>query len=369
MPEAQQDFAPSFPIGEAAPYRAARRIEPFITDYMSDEVGMTHAQRVAYLQMLKKETGVESIRTEIRMNKLINSDGSFNEEMRRSYKDSLVAMKETGFESPTLVLFTPAPWMKDLAKKNPTEFNILYKKYVGEVLAICKEAGVTPKYLQVMNEVNTMFQTQISSPRILDMIRSTDAILRERMPETKILTTINTDVAGWQAYTEKLVGDAGPALAAIGFDHYPFWHPSEWVLAGNAFRTFRDTQIYEWIIQQKIGGVLKDKNVQLAELGMPDLPTNEDFQRRGLDRMMQTLDHLLLKYQRQGYKAEDLFSAIGFFEGGNFPSIVAKFPGRLDVTPFTLIQKNREGQWKPTFAGNRIRDFITTRINPNIQTE
>jgi len=114
---------------------------------------------------------------------------------------------------------------------------------------------------------------------------------------------------------------------------------------------------------------LQGKNVQLAEIGMPDLPMNEDFARRGLDRMMQTLDHLFLKYQRQGYKAEDIFSAIGFFEGGNFPSIVAKYPGRIDVTPFTLIRENKKGQWEPTFAGKRIHDLITTRINPGIQSK
>lgn len=168
---------------------------------------------------------------------------------------------------------------------------------------------------------------------------------------------------------KKLVADAGPTLEAVGFDHYPFWHANEWLLAGNAFETFGDTKIYEWIVEQKIAGVLQGKSIQLSEIGMPEMPLDEDFARRGLDRMMQTLDHFLLKYQRQGFKAEDIFSAIGFFEGGNFPSIVAKFPGRIDVTPFTLIQENKQGEWEPTFAGKRINDLISSRISPSIPKE
>lgn len=56
--------------------RHARKIEPFITDYLPDDTSFGYKDRVNYYRSLKHKLGIASVRTEFRMKDLVKKDGT-----------------------------------------------------------------------------------------------------------------------------------------------------------------------------------------------------------------------------------------------------------------------------------------------------
>lgn len=354
------------PWGDAENLRCERRIKPFLTDYAPDQDDLSLAERIEYYRLLNTELGINQIRTEFRMSDLINSDQSFNETTVNSYLDSLIAMREAGFEPPILVLFTPAEWMLEFAQSDPEKFSTLYRNYAEKIVQLCQETDTFPSHVQVMNEINTSLQNKLSLDQIIDLIGITHGLFKTYNPSTKIMTTILTEPsADWQEYTQGLISQAGDKLDTLGFDYYPCYaEPFDpYLPCQDPFEIFTDTSVYEWIAQEKIQGILQPFEVMLAETGAQSWESESRLGRLQYDRTIQVLDHFLLDYQRQGHKAEEIFSSIGFFAGGDWPAVVTKAPFRLDFTPFTLLRQTN-GNWETTLAGKRLKYLIETRLKP-----
>lgn len=346
--------------------RRQRSIETFVTDYLPDDEKMSYDGRVGFYRLLKNGLGIDSVRTEFRMKRLIQPDRTFNEATASVYVDSLRAMKEAGLGEPTLVLFTPAKWMEKEAAESPDHFLELYRSYTERIKSLCQVAGSTPKYIQVMNEINTHWQTGTSFDRVIDMIMITREVFSHDFPNTKIMTTVLTVPAkGWKEFTAKLVERTGNNLQAIGFDYYPgiYENPAGVPLIGKPpFEAFGGTTPYDWIADQKSEGILKDKDVILAETGATALSSVSRFQQFGYDRIVQSLDHFLLGREREGQN--DTFAAVGFFTGGHHEAVDTKTPGGfLDFKPWTLVRKNKLGEWTLTNAGSRLKHLIQTRLH------
>lgn len=365
--------------------RRARKIEVFVTDYLPDDPSFGYTDRVAYYRSLKKTLGISSVRTEMRPKDMLDANGEFNEETIARYGDSLRAMKEAGLSPPTLVLFTSSKEQKEIAKRNPSEFVKLYGTCAQRMASLCTETGVAPARVQVMNEVNTKFQTKVGMGMVVDLIRVTAEAFRPVFPETKIMTTILTAGAkDWQGFTKNLIVKADKNLDGVGFDYYPgtYEHTAGIPIIGKKpYEAFAGSTPYRWIADEKLHGALKDKEVILAEIGAPalvseDIPEapkfardmitklNYDFrfQRFGYDRIVQTLDHFFLDMERKGVAAHDIFSAVGFFQGGRVQGVDTKAPWGLDFIPFTLLRKDARGQFQPTPAGLRLTELIHTRL-------
>jgi hypothetical protein len=357
----ETELIPTFNI-EAA--RRVRRVEPFVTDYLPDDKTLPYQKRVEYYRLFKDKLGISNVRTEFRMKQVINHDGSFNEDTLHSYEDSLKAMKEAGFANPSLVLFTPDKWMYTLAKSDPDKFVGLYKSYAERMMKICLDSGIRPERVQVLNEVNFNFQTKIDFPMVVRLIKETAGIVKPQFPETKIITTVaagrwNKD---WQGFTKKLMSEAGIDLDGIGFDYYPgslYEHPAGVPLVGKKpFEAFGMTTPYQWIAEQKVGGILKDKEVILAETGAMGLRRDSKHQRFGYDRILQSLDHFFLDLERKGKRAHDVISAVGFFAGGDIPTTDTKEPRAVGMTRWALMRQDKSGEWQLTSAGEKLHELI-----------
>lgn len=350
--------------------RFGRKIEPFITDYLPDDTSFGYGDRVKYYQRLKDTLGIASVRTEFRMKDMINTDGGWNETTALRYGDSLKAMKEAGLDSPTIVLFTPADWMYAQAKTNPQQFVDLYGRFAGRVAELCHQTTVAPSRVQVMNEVNTQFQTKVGFETTIALIQKTAELFKKDFPETKIITTVLTEpVKDWREYTTKLLKSAGDNLDGIGFDYYPgsYEYPANIPVIGKKpYEAFAGKTPYPWIAAEKQQGVLKGKEVILSEIGVPALSAESKFQRFGYDRIVQTLDHFFLNLERGGVPAHEVISAIGFFQGGRVEGVDTKVPGGVDFFPWTLMRRNKNGVFEPTNAGRRLKELIRTRINPSL---
>lgn len=350
--------------------RNARKIEPFITDYLPDDTSFKYEDRVNYYRSLKYKLGIASVRTELRMKDLLDKNGKWNEETASRYGDSLKVMNEAGLDAPTIVLFTPADWMYKQAKTNPEQFLDLYGRYAKGVAEICRGKGVAPARVQVMNEVNTSFQTKVGFETTIALIQKTAEIFKKDFPETKIITTVLTEPSkDWREYTTKLLKTAGDNLDGVGFDYYPgtYEYPANIPIVGKKpYEAFAGKTPYSWIATEKQQGILKGKEVILAEIGVPALTAESKFQRFGYDRILQTLDHFFLSLERQGTPAQDVFSAVGFFQGGHVQGVDTKTLGGVDFFPWTLLRKNSAGVFEPTNAGRRLKDLIRTRINPSV---
>jgi hypothetical protein len=360
----------SFSVEKA---RQARRIETFVSNYSADVKGLTYPERVRYKKGLRDVLGVSSERMEIRMKDLFHRDGSFNEDEIRIYEDELRAGKEAGLAAPNIALFTPDEWMKKLLKTSPERFQDMFKVYTTKVAEMCKSAGVRPARFQVMSEVNTNFQIKIAPEIVINLINDTSEIFRkefpvsESEPKVKIMTTISTvNNWNWKKYAEKLLSSpAGVSLDTVGFDYYPTLEN----LAGMPIpiigkKGFASTNRYEWIAEQKLSGILKEKEVVLAEIGAPELIAGSEMQRFGYDRIIQTLDHFFLKYEKRGIPAHDIISSIGFFMAADWPQVVSYVPGGPDVHPWALIHRNKSGAWELTSGGQVLKKLIDTRLNP-----
>lgn len=350
--------------------RLSRKIEPFISDYLPDDASFCYHDRVKYYRSLKDTLGITSVRTEFRMKDLINTDSGWNELTASRYGDSLRAMKEAGLTPPTIVLFTPADWMYAQAKTNPQQFVDLYGRFAGRVAELCQQTGVAPSRVQVMNEVNTQFQTKIGFETTIALIQKTAEIFRGDFPKTKIVTTVLTEPdKNWRVYTTKLLKSAGDNLDGIGFDYYPgtYEYPANIPFIGKKpYEAFAGKTPYPWIASEKKHGILKEKEVIVAEIGVPALNAESKFQRFGYDRIVQTLDHFFLDLERGGVPAHEVISAIGFFQGGRVEGVDTKAPGGIDFFPWTIVRKNSSGVFEPTNAGRRLKDLIRTRINPSL---
>lgn len=352
---------------DAEPYRSLRRIKPFLTDYVSDEDNLSLGERVDYYRLLNSELGINQLRTEFRMSDVVNQDGSFNQVTLKSYKDTLLAMQEAGLEPPIIVLFTPSEWQLELAEADPEKFYALYQTYLGKIADLFEETGIFPSHLQVLNEINTSIQTKFSFDQVVKLIEISADLFKHQHPETKIMTSILTDLGeDWQEFTRELIDRVGHKLDVLGFDYYPCYSEplGPYLPCQSPFTVFTDTSVYAWLAQEKLQGILQPFEIMLSETGAPSIEADSRIGRLQYDRMIQVLDHFLLEYERQGHKAEEIFSAIGFFAGGDWPAVVTKAPWRLDFTPFTLLRQTN-GNWEPTFAGKRLKDLIQTRINPS----
>lgn len=404
---------------EAAPLveipRTPRRIEAIIKDFRTDERNTSYSDQVAHYSKLK-EMGLNSVSWEARMMRLIKPDRTFDSEVAKAYENSLKAMKEVGMNPSTVVLFTPEKWMVELAKSSPDEFKKLYRDYATEVKDIYKRAGAKMKYVQVMNEINTPFQTIFDIDQCVDMIKITKEVFHNEFPDAKIMTTLITDAGlpkttggqkDWQVWTKRLIEKAGNALDSIGFDYYPgtYWktaikiprfitdartiltaikNQKDPTLAlfiernkndlgySNAFQAFGDVEPYKWVLDEKTkeNGILRDKEIVFSETGAPAFGEDEKFQRFqkfGYERMVQSLSHLLSTYEndpKHPRKAEDLVAAIEFFTGAATPAVDTKFPG--DFTPWTLLRKDAKGDWAPTEAAKQLKYLIQSRINGSV---
>lgn len=387
---------------EAAPhipteylYRLQRQIPVHLSDYTPDAPYMSKEEKKNYYEFLRDRLGIYRIRTEFRMNHMIREDGSFDEEVMRSYKESFIAMGEAGLEKPTLVLFTPAPWMYKLARENPKEFNALYKRFAEKSRDICQASGMEPEYVQVMNEVNFPAQTQLPLGHVVELIKITHEVFKEHNPAAEkpsIITTVYTNAQetppkwkfmpktliekvpfwmDWRGFVKDLVEEAGDNLDGIGFDGYSgSWDiPALPILGNKPFDAFGVVTSYEWAIQEKLFGILKGKKVLFTETGAPGISKESVFARFGYDRMIQALDHLLLKYQREGCDVNEILSGVGFHRGADFSSIGNKTPGIIDPLPWLLVRKDKDGRWVLTAAARRIKHLIGTRLNPHFQQE
>lgn len=292
-------------------------------------------------------------------------------------------MKEAGLNAPTIVLFTPADWMYKQAKTNHEQFLDLYGRYAKGVAEICRGKGVAPARVQVMNEVNTSFQTKVGFETTIALIKKTAEIFKKDFSETKIITTVLTEPSkDWREYTTKLIKTVGDNLDGVGFDYYPgtYEYPAGIPKIGKKpYEAYAGATPYRWIADEKMHGVLKDKEVILAEIGVPALFRDSskipgfkfvgyDYRQQqfGYDRILQTLDHFFLETERKGVLAHEIFSAIGFFTGGRVEGVDTKAPGGVDFFPWTLVRKNSAGVFEPTNAGRRLKDLIRTRINPSL---
>jgi len=349
--------------------RKNRKIEVFITDYSPDDKSFQYQERVAYYHLLIDQLGVSSIRTEFRLKDLLNRDGSINETTISRYRDSLRAMKEAGLEAPTIVLFTPSDWMNNLVRSDQSRMVQLYESCVKRTVQLCSETEVPPARIQVMNEVNTKLQTKHGIDHTVNLIRKTAEIVKPIFPETKVITTVLTvPEKGWQNFTKNLLIKAGDNLDGIGFDYYPgtYENPPIKILGKRVgkspYESFAGITPYLWLAEQKMNGILKDKEVILAEIGAPAifqksiLGIGYDYrqQQYGLDRIVQALDH---------FPDLKIFSAIGFFVAGKVKEVDTKFPGGLDFFPWTLIRRDKDGRWQLTEAGKRLKHLISTRLN------
>jgi len=377
-PEIQGDFTI-----EAA--RHARKVEAFVTDYLPDDPTFSYEDRVEYYRKLKDHLGVSSLRTELRPKDMLDEEGNFVESTVKRYEDSLKAMKEAGVSMGVLVLFTPSKSQYELAKKNPEQFVYLYEKCAQKSAAMCLEAGVTPTRVQAMNEVNTSFQTKVGLETTIKLIQKTSEAFKAAFPEAKIITTVLTAGAkDWQGFTRTLVEKAGASLDGVGFDYYPgtYENPAGVPIIGKKpYEAFAGTTPYRWIADEKLHGILRGKDVLLAEIGAPavvpeDIPDapkiarnilaklRYDYrhQRFGYDRILQTLDHFFLDAERKGVAAQNIFSAIGFFQGGRVQGVDTKAPWGIDFVPFTLLRKDAKGTFQPTEAGKHLSYLIQTRL-------
>ncbi|MEW6586682.1 MAG: hypothetical protein AB1442_13885 [Nitrospirota bacterium] len=219
---------------------------------------MTLQEREAYCAMLRRELGIQALRTEFRMRRLISGhdkDGNvtFDENTARAYKESLEAMRKAGLKGPTITLFSPTDEMQNMARKSPDSYAFLFEHFVTKVRDICQEAGVVPGYIQVWNEINLPFQNQLPLDRIVDMIEIASNVFKSDpkfKEETKIITSLYTtsspspeeesltmkrlrrvardlgkekvipQLVDWRKDTREIINRAGPYLDGLGFDAY-----------------------------------------------------------------------------------------------------------------------------------------------------
>ena len=144
--------------------RTQRDIIPMGTDYLPDDPNYDFGKRVEYYKKLHSEFGLEEIRTEFRLKTLIPKSEKgkpidkiqFDQTVRKRYVESLQAMAEAGMKNPTLVLFSPDKWQVEPGAETEytnEDVSELYRRFTEEIKQICVEASVTPKYIQVMNEI------------------------------------------------------------------------------------------------------------------------------------------------------------------------------------------------------------------------
>lgn len=388
---------PNFFPGLDALHRQARRIPVFLSDYLPDAMTMKPEDRTTYYTLLKDKLGFQFVRTEVRMGEMIKPDGSFDEEVFHVYGDSLRAMKEAGLDKPAIVLFSPAKWMHKLADENPEEFFTLYQRYAEKVRDLCGKVDVQPRYIQVFNELNFPMQTSLSleqSVRLIEISHNVFKVENQAAEKPSIITTVYTNASekpprfpivpkgiigkipfwnDWRAFVKELTAKVGDKLDGIGFDYYPgSWDTPAIRILGigrKPFDAFGVITPYHWIVDQKLRGILKDKDIFLSEIGVPGISRNSDFSRFGYDRIVQSLDHFLLSLQREGHDVNKIFSGIGFFRGADFTGVGNKAIGGLDAFPWVLIRKDENNEWTLTSAGRRLKHLIKSRLDTHVEEE
>lgn len=353
-------------------FRESRHILPFVSDYLPDQKNLPYEERVAYYKQLKEELGLHTVRTEFRMRHMMNEDGSFNKDVVDSYRSALLAMKEANLEPPIIYLFSPPKWFTELETKNPEEFRNKFKSYAVAVKEMYKQAGFQPSYIQVMSEINLPFHTPFSLKTMGDLLDISGEVFERGKGGPKIMTTVHVSSTGesknWKDSISRLMNAHGSKLDALGIDYYPgtYEYPAGIPIIGKKpFEAFGGKTPYEWISQQKESGILRGKDVIIAETGVPALTRESKFARFGYDRIVQSLDHFLLTQERKGIKGHEVFGAVGFFAGAEFPNVYTMVPGGLDFHPWTLLRKTKDGKWAPTNAGRRLKDLIETRLYPS----
>ena len=416
--------------------RTQRDIIPMGTDYLPDDPNYDFGKRVEYYKKLHSEFGLEEIRTEFRLKTLIPKSEKgkpidkiqFDQTVRKRYVESLQAMAEAGMKNPTLVLFSPDKWQVEPGAETEytnEDVSELYRRFTEEIKQICVEASVTPKYIQVMNEINFSAQTAVPLDQVVEMIKTTNQVFAQddSFKQTKIMTTVysgttreeidglidwmkngvsNIPVIGgafaefikkgsdalgrridasmigklldpymrWQDFVKNLVDKAGDSLQAIGFDFYPgsYNRPaislkkSSSLAKSRPYHSYGETAPYKWIAEQKLNGFLKQKDILIAETGVFAPSVSSRQQELGYLRLIQSFDHLLLHYERQGYKASDIFKSIIFFQMGEHEGVDVKAPMSLDFRPWTLLRKDKQGNWVSTKAAEVLKYLIQSRI-------
>lgn len=350
-------------------YRESRRIVPFVSDYLPDQRDLPYDERVAYYKQLKNELGLHTVRTEFRMRHLMNEDGSINQDVSESYRSSMRAMKEASLEPPIIYLFSPPKWFIDLENKDLNKLRSRFTIFSTAVKELYKDVGFEPKYIQVMSEINLPFHTPLSLTTVGDLFAIAGEVFDRGKGGPKIMTTVHVSSTGesknWKDSISRLMNAHGSKLDALGIDYYPgtYENPAGIPIIGKKpFDAFGAQTPYEWIAQQKENGVLRGKEVMIAETGAPGITRESRFARFGYDRIVQSLDHYLLTQERKGLKGHDVFSSVGFFAGAEFPNVYTMVPGGLDFHPWTLLRKSKENTWTPTSAGRRLKHLIETRI-------
>jgi hypothetical protein len=403
--------------------RAVRTIFRGITDYLTDDVSLSHGERVDYYSKLHSDLGITLIRSEMRMDDMkegttsnISKEHISPEQIKSTYIDSLKAMKEAGIKDVAIVLFTPSERQKDLLQNNFDEFKNEYAKHTKEVLDCCLQAGVKPAYLQVMNEVNMSFQTEAKLSQIVDLVKLTKQMTKDAgiYPDTKVMTSIAvmsttnqknsmidtlSDFAlrkssprlfEWQNDIKTLIEGCGDSLDSLGVDYYPgtytrqaFSFGKQELTKSRPFETFGDTSPYDYIFSQKKDGFLKHTELIITETGVPTMSKDSRWGQLGMGRILQALDMELLKFQKQELSTKNmdihelesnsLLRGFIAFTGGNSEEVKTKVPRMnmfgqkqfaVDFTPWTFMRKNVDGAWEMTETAKRFGQMCDSKF-PN----
>lgn len=350
-------------------FRESRRIVPFISDYLPDQRNLPHDERVAYYKQLKEDLGIHTVRTEFRMRHMMNEDGSLNKDVVDSYRSALLAMKEANLEPPIIYLFSPPKWFVDLENNDMNKLRSRFTIFSNVVKELYKEVEFEPQYIQVMSEINLPFHTPLSLNTLGDLFEIAGEVFERGKGGPKIMTTVHVSSTGesknWKESIIRLMNANGSKLDALGIDYYPgiYEYPAGVPIIGKKpFDAFGAQTPYEWIAQQKENGVLRGKEVIIAETGVPGITRESKLARFGYNRIVQSLDHYLLTQERKGVKGHEFIRSVGFFAGAEFPNVYTMVPGGVDFHPWTLLRKTKDGKWAPTNAGRRLKHLIETRI-------
>jgi hypothetical protein len=362
-----------------------------------------------------------------------NGGNISSSEIQGKYVESLKALKEAGINDISIVLFTPSESQKKLQTENFPEFKKLFNSYLDTVIACCEKAGVVPAYLQVMNEVNWSFQTDLGISQTVELIKLTkNKILgSDNLKNTKVMTTMLINPiplednkknpfdkimdyamgkfaptsARWQADMKLLVEKCGSSLDAVGVDYYPgsyyrqaySFNRQGDLSKSRPYKAFGSIEPYKWVFQQKLSGFLRDKEIIIAETGVPTLVHDSRWGQLGISRMLQSLDLLLLNFQKEEMKtiirkysekniklnendlqkishnlvSNNILKGIIAFTGIDSPAVSTKLPrvGKngfaLDYTPWTFI-RNMSNGLQITETAKRFKQMFDTKFPSDI---
>ncbi len=379
-----------------------------VSDYMLDDPTKNQETLHTYYEQLHNELGINAIRTEFRMKDLIDdetqqsSETRFRQNVHDRYVVGLKSMSEAGIQ-PVIYLFNSAPWMYELAHTDASRFMNIYTDYVHEVLDIFHESGVTPKYLQVMSEVNWKAQTPLPLRQTIEMIKQTSEITKhsdqpKAVQDIKIMTTFSINslpfadaprssfddviepilvrsfpsFTHWQEDINTVVNECGDALDCVGVDFYPGSYDKQSYSLSRAslansrpYAVFGNVTPYQWLFEQKLNGVLKEKELLIAETGVFSYNPESRHGQLGIARILQSLDGLLLSYQKRGVSADELLKGVFAFAAADNDAIYTMFPGKIDWKPWTLLRPDHLGEIQPTSIAKTLR-YMLGRYFPSV---